>query len=39
MQETKKEDKMDFRTNLKVVKKENVLEEAMAKASVNIACM
>lgn len=32
MQETKKEDKMDFRTNLKVVKKENVLEEAMAKA-------
>lgn len=32
MQETKKEDKVDFRTNLKVVKKENVLEEAMAKA-------
>jgi len=33
MQETKTEDKMDFRTNLKVVKKENVLEEALAKAS------
>jgi len=31
MQETKTEDKVDFRTNLKVVKKENVLEEALAK--------
>jgi len=31
MQDAKKDDKADFRSNLKVVKKENVLEEALAK--------